>query len=149
MTSGLPSRAPTITPGSCRHSPGQLGEASGLLAEVQLVAGAGDEAGAVVPAVLQPAQALQQHPRRLTTAREPDDPAHGGLLVSGLGGSAAAGGGRGDQRGKRAEGPLLDLDRHAPAEELDLDHEARLSVAAEDRPAEPLERAGRDLDGRA
>ena len=43
----------------------QFGEPPGLLAEVEFVARAGDHAGAVVPAVLQPPQPFEQDRRRL------------------------------------------------------------------------------------
>src|SRR5206468_4795607 len=47
-----------------------------LLAQVQLVAGAGDQSGAVVAAILQPPQPFEENGRRLASAGEPDDPAH-------------------------------------------------------------------------
>ena len=56
--------------------PAELREPPGLLAQVQFVAGARDEAGAIVPAVLQAPQPFQQHRRRFAPPGEPDDPAH-------------------------------------------------------------------------
>ena len=55
---------------------GQFGEPAGLLAQVQFVARAGDDAGAVVAAIFQPPQPFEQDRRRLALPRVPDDPAH-------------------------------------------------------------------------
>ena len=54
----------------------QFGQPPGLPPQVQAAAGAGDEAGRVVPAVLQPLQPVEQDGRRFPRAGEPDDAAH-------------------------------------------------------------------------
>src|SRR5262249_28612115 len=54
----------------------QVGDAAGPLADVQLAAGQGGDAGGVVAAVLQPAQALDEKGFRLVTADVPNDAAH-------------------------------------------------------------------------
>src|SRR5262249_16758183 len=56
---------------------GQVGDAAGLLADVQLRAGVGGHAGAVVAAVLQPPQPLHQDRLRLTVPDVTHDATHG------------------------------------------------------------------------
>ena len=55
---------------------GQLGDPPGLAAGVQRAAGPGDQPGAVVAAVLQPLQPVQQQRRHFRLADNPDDAAH-------------------------------------------------------------------------
>ena len=57
-------------------------EPPGLLAQVQFVARAGDEAGAVVAAIFQPPQPFEQDRRRFAPAGESDDSAHGESFFS-------------------------------------------------------------------
>ena len=59
----------------------QLRDAAGFLAEVQVATGAGDEAGAVVAAVLEPLESVEEDRGRFAPTGETDDAAHAGVSL--------------------------------------------------------------------
>ncbi len=69
--------------GPIAEVPRQVLDAAGALAEVQLRAGQRGQAGAVVAAVLQPAQAVDEDRFRFTAAGVADDAAHACSSVNG------------------------------------------------------------------